>query len=180
MYKSRQEDLRQKFGSDSKILKILDFVFLNHTFDGNSWNWVILCDFASFKPTFLPEDNPADFSYFFDTSRRRTCYLAPERFKTRTIEMPPDGFPADNPQVIQVSISSTFYSSLLPQYFFAKKSKSQMRKAARSTFVWKICVLNVDEINYRSDQTNWAQLFWTIKINTLNCFRKWSFHLLIC
>jgi phosphoinositide-3-kinase regulatory subunit 4 len=34
-----------------------------------SWNWVILCDFASFKPTFLPEDNPADFSYFFDTSR---------------------------------------------------------------------------------------------------------------
>jgi hypothetical protein len=34
-----------------------------------------------------------------------------------------------------------------------------MRKAARSTFVRKICVLNVDEINYRSDQTNWAQLF---------------------
>ena len=50
-----------------------------------SWNWVILTDFASFKPTFLPEDNPAEFSYFFDTSRRRTCYIAPERFKTRTI-----------------------------------------------------------------------------------------------
>ena len=45
-----------------------------------SWNWLLLADFASFKPTFLPEDNPADFSYFFDTSRRRTCYLAPERF----------------------------------------------------------------------------------------------------
>ena len=28
----------------------------------------------------LPQDNPADFSYFFDTSRRRTCCLAPERF----------------------------------------------------------------------------------------------------
>ena len=39
----------------------------------------------SFKPTYLPEDNPAEFSYFFDTSRRRTCYIAPERFKTRTI-----------------------------------------------------------------------------------------------
>jgi len=26
------------------------------------------------------QDNPADFSYFFDTSRRRTCYIAPERF----------------------------------------------------------------------------------------------------
>ncbi|XP_073986579.1 vacuolar protein sorting 15 isoform X1 [Rhodnius prolixus] len=45
-----------------------------------SWNWVLLTDFASFKPTHLPEDNPADFSYFFDTSRRRTCYIAPERF----------------------------------------------------------------------------------------------------
>lgn len=26
------------------------------------------------------QNNPADFSYFFDTSRRRTCYIAPERF----------------------------------------------------------------------------------------------------
>lgn len=45
-----------------------------------SWNWILLSDFASFKPTYLPEDNPADYSYFFDTSRRRTCYIAPERF----------------------------------------------------------------------------------------------------
>jgi phosphoinositide-3-kinase regulatory subunit 4 len=45
-----------------------------------TWNWLLLADFASFKPTFLPQDNPADFSYFFDTSRRRTCYIAPERF----------------------------------------------------------------------------------------------------
>uniref|UniRef100_A0A8D8VIJ6 non-specific serine/threonine protein kinase n=1 Tax=Cacopsylla melanoneura TaxID=428564 RepID=A0A8D8VIJ6_9HEMI len=45
-----------------------------------SWHWVLLSDFASYKPTYLPDDNPADFSYFFDTSRRRTCYLAPERF----------------------------------------------------------------------------------------------------
>ncbi|XP_012944552.1 phosphoinositide 3-kinase regulatory subunit 4 [Aplysia californica] len=44
-----------------------------------SWNWVLLTDFASFKPTSLPYDNPADFSYFFDTSRRRVCYIAPER-----------------------------------------------------------------------------------------------------
>ncbi|KAJ1967669.1 Serine/threonine-protein kinase, partial [Dispira parvispora] len=46
----------------------------------SSWNWSYLCDFAPYKPTFLPEDNPADFSYFFDTSARRTCYVAPERF----------------------------------------------------------------------------------------------------
>ena len=46
-----------------------------------SWNWLYLTDFSSsFKQTYLPEDNPADFSYYFDTSGRRTCYLAPERF----------------------------------------------------------------------------------------------------
>lgn len=50
------------------------------------WNWVLLTDFASYKPTYLPEDNPADFSYFFDTSRRRTCYIAPERF-VKTLHM---------------------------------------------------------------------------------------------
>ncbi|XP_055329970.1 phosphoinositide 3-kinase regulatory subunit 4-like isoform X2 [Paramacrobiotus metropolitanus] len=45
-----------------------------------SWNWVYLVDFASYKPTYLPDGDPADFNYFFDTSRRRTCYIAPERF----------------------------------------------------------------------------------------------------
>jgi phosphoinositide-3-kinase, regulatory subunit 4 len=46
-----------------------------------SWNWLFLTDFSSsFKPTYLPEDNPAEFSFYFDTSGRRTCYLAPERF----------------------------------------------------------------------------------------------------
>ncbi|KAF8653642.1 hypothetical protein AX16_003794 [Volvariella volvacea WC 439] len=47
-----------------------------------SWNWVYISDFASTKPTYLPLDDPADFSYFFDTSGRRTCYIAPERFYT--------------------------------------------------------------------------------------------------
>lgn len=36
-----------------------------------SWNWVLLTDFASFKPTVVAKDTPADFSYFFDMSRRR-------------------------------------------------------------------------------------------------------------
>ena len=26
------------------------------------------------------QDNPAVYSFFFDTSRKRTCYIAPERF----------------------------------------------------------------------------------------------------
>ncbi|KAJ3852330.1 hypothetical protein EV368DRAFT_41251 [Lentinula lateritia] len=54
-----------------------------------SWNWVYLTDFASYKPTYLPLDDPSDFSFFFDTSGRRTCYIAPERFYT----------PASNPEI---------------------------------------------------------------------------------
>lgn len=51
-----------------------------------SWNWLYLTDFSSsFKPTNLPEDNPADFSFYFDTSGRRTCYIAPERFTTTNL-----------------------------------------------------------------------------------------------
>lgn len=46
-----------------------------------SWGWVYLTDFAAvFKPVYLPEDNPAEFSFYYDTSARRICYLAPERF----------------------------------------------------------------------------------------------------
>ncbi|KAI2637108.1 ARM repeat-containing protein [Hypomontagnella submonticulosa] len=46
-----------------------------------SWNWLYLTDFTgSFKPTKLPDDNPMLYSYFFDLSGRRTCYIAPERF----------------------------------------------------------------------------------------------------
>lgn len=42
---------------------------------------VLLTDFSSsFKPIYLPLDDPSDFSFFFDTSSRRTCYIAPERF----------------------------------------------------------------------------------------------------
>ncbi|KAJ1678128.1 Serine/threonine-protein kinase, partial [Spiromyces aspiralis] len=45
-----------------------------------SWNWVYLTDYAPYKPTYLPADDPAIFSYYFDTSMRRVCYVAPERF----------------------------------------------------------------------------------------------------
>ncbi|XP_037949245.1 phosphoinositide 3-kinase regulatory subunit 4-like [Teleopsis dalmanni] len=65
-----------------------------------SWNWILLSDFASFKPTYLPEDNPADYTYFFDTSRRRTCYIAPERFVKTLSSEDPEGnvsmFPTDS------------------------------------------------------------------------------------
>ncbi|KDQ50203.1 hypothetical protein JAAARDRAFT_165024 [Jaapia argillacea MUCL 33604] len=48
-----------------------------------SSNTIYLSDFStSYKPTYLPLDDPSDFSFYFDTSGRRTCYLAPERFYT--------------------------------------------------------------------------------------------------
>ncbi|XP_054156048.1 phosphoinositide 3-kinase regulatory subunit 4-like [Oppia nitens] len=42
--------------------------------------WLVITDLATYKPVLLPDDNPSDFSYFFDTSRRRCCNIAPERF----------------------------------------------------------------------------------------------------
>ncbi|KAA3679154.1 phosphoinositide-3-kinase, regulatory subunit 4 [Paragonimus westermani] len=45
-----------------------------------SWGWVLLSDPAPFKPCWLPADNPSEFTHYFDSSRRRVCYLAPERF----------------------------------------------------------------------------------------------------
>ncbi|KAG5180484.1 hypothetical protein JKP88DRAFT_148510, partial [Tribonema minus] len=30
-----------------------------------SWNWVLLCDFAPFKPTYVPDDQPAEVDYYF-------------------------------------------------------------------------------------------------------------------
>lgn len=89
-----------------------------------SWNWILLADFASFKPTFLPEDNPADFTYFFDTSRRRACYIAPERFVKPAPREPLVMIPVSetsetylNESIIDSNIVSGGYAthSLLPE-----------------------------------------------------------------
>ncbi|KAJ2383408.1 Serine/threonine-protein kinase, partial [Coemansia sp. RSA 2603] len=45
-----------------------------------SWNLVYLADFAPFKPTFLPADDPAEFNFYFDSAARQCCCVAPERF----------------------------------------------------------------------------------------------------
>ncbi|KAJ2513427.1 Serine/threonine-protein kinase [Coemansia sp. RSA 1939] len=45
-----------------------------------SWNLAYLADFAPFKPTYLPADDPAEFNFYFDTSARQCCCVAPERF----------------------------------------------------------------------------------------------------
>lgn len=74
-----------------QMLKIVDNLHRNlrihhgdlklENFLVTSWNWLVLTDFASYtKPTFIPEDNPSQFSFYYDSSERRLCYLAPERF----------------------------------------------------------------------------------------------------
>lgn len=48
----------------------------------SSSNWVVLTDFSQHvKPVFLPDDNPSEFVFYFDSSARRSCYVAPERFQ---------------------------------------------------------------------------------------------------
>lgn len=60
----------------------------------SSSNWIMLTDFASYlKPAYIPEDNPNQFSFYFDTSDRRVCNLAPERFyNSRTGLLKPQNF----------------------------------------------------------------------------------------
>ncbi|KAJ2802534.1 Serine/threonine-protein kinase, partial [Coemansia helicoidea] len=45
-----------------------------------SWNLAYLADFAPFKPTYLPTDDPAEFNFYFDAASRQCCCVAPERF----------------------------------------------------------------------------------------------------
>jgi len=50
-----------------------------------SHDWVLLTDFAPFKPVFLPLDDTAPFNYFFSSnSKRDSCSVAPERFRSPT------------------------------------------------------------------------------------------------
>ena len=46
-----------------------------------SFGWLLLIDFASsYKPALLPADNPALFTFYYDTDGSRACTVAPERF----------------------------------------------------------------------------------------------------
>ena len=40
-----------------------------------SWNWLLLTDFAFYKPTYLPVDNPSDSTFYFDTGSGKRCYV---------------------------------------------------------------------------------------------------------
>lgn len=53
----------------------------------SSWKWTYLADWAPYKPVTLPETDSADFLFYFNTSGRRSCYVAPERFTTEKLEL---------------------------------------------------------------------------------------------
>ncbi len=48
-----------------------------------------LTDFDTFKPANLPDDEPSDFQYYFDTTGRTSCYISravlPPDIKSRVI-----------------------------------------------------------------------------------------------
>ena len=73
-----------------------------------SWGWVFLTDFASFKPAALPADNPADYSYFFDTGGRRRCYVAPERFKDHPLNPAAEPSTSVDPEADIFSLGCVF------------------------------------------------------------------------
>lgn len=43
----------------------------------------MLTDFAHLKPVYLPDYNQSQFSFYFDTNHRHSCYVSPERFKSK-------------------------------------------------------------------------------------------------
>lgn len=85
-----------------------------------SWMGVHLTDFASYKPASIPFDNPSDFVYFFDSSSRRTCYLAPERFQINSNSIP-------KLQISSFSFSASYVASFcVPGPYQTKVLDKQM------------------------------------------------------
>ncbi|KAL6942136.1 hypothetical protein ACO0QE_003302 [Hanseniaspora vineae] len=85
-----------------QLLNILDSVHSRGCLHGDiklenllitSGNWVMLTDFSkNIKPVFIPEDNPNEYSFYFNTSQRTACYLAPERFNNKKLNRSSDEF----------------------------------------------------------------------------------------
>ncbi|ORY49805.1 WD40 repeat-like protein, partial [Rhizoclosmatium globosum] len=76
-------NLYDRISSAFQILLGLSQAHANNIYHGDikcenilvtSWNWAYLSDFSGYKPVYLPEDNPADFTFFFDSSSRQTLF----------------------------------------------------------------------------------------------------------
>ncbi|KAM0715839.1 hypothetical protein Q7P37_008353 [Cladosporium fusiforme] len=112
-----------------------------------SWGWVYLTDFSSaFKPVYLPEDNPADFTFYFDTTSRRTCYLAPERFVA-------SGHPTSDGDVVQWNMDIFSLGCVLAELFTETPTftLSQLFKYRKGEYDPAIALLSkIDDIHVRS------------------------------
>ncbi|KAI5363352.1 Putative serine/threonine-protein kinase Vps15 [Septoria linicola] len=120
-----------------------------------SWGWVYLTDFASsFKPVYLPEDNPADFTFYYDTSGRRICNLAPERFF----------MPGERPQegdLVQWNMDVFSLGCVLAELFTETPTftLSQMYRYKRGEYDPTVALLNkIDDDHVRSMITSMIKL----------------------
>lgn len=75
-----------------QLLKCLEICHEHHIVHGDikpenilctTSNWLVLTDFAPYKPVCIMDDDPTEFQYYFDIMSRQHCYIAPERFSRR-------------------------------------------------------------------------------------------------
>jgi serine/threonine protein kinase len=85
----------EKYWIIFQLLKCLEICHENRVVHGDikpenimctTSNWVVLTDFGPFKPVFIPDDDPTDFQFYFDTMARHRCYIAPERFTRKEMK----------------------------------------------------------------------------------------------
>jgi serine/threonine protein kinase len=92
-------------------------------------NWVVLTDFAAFKPVNVPDDNPSDFQYFFDSMGRPRCYIAPERFCNKVTLVKRRSITTGASTDAVISSSSAASSSVTPS-----KRPAGLQSTSQSSF----------------------------------------------
>ena len=95
-----------------------------------SWTWLLLVDFASFKPTTLADDGP-EFDYYFCGSRGSArCYVAPERFLSKKT------------QKEAVAVSSSEEETAAPEPLAPKDESEKQEELTAAMDVFSLgCVL---------------------------------------
>ena len=55
-----------------------------------SWNWLVISDFAQYKPNYLSSENLGQYQFFFvnKSEKNAGCYLAPEKFLPTKSDLP--------------------------------------------------------------------------------------------
>ena len=100
-------------------------------------NWVVLTDFAAFKPVNVPSDNPSDFQYYFDSMNRPRCYVAPERFYNKSrLEARQRGFSTINGGEKNISASPTISGAIRrPSILSPASSLSAFEKSSENALL---------------------------------------------